>query len=333
MTYLAHIADEVLNTPLAIDPRKAATIAAVLGTRIGLDGDIKAFARDMPGPALSQRHPGGTGSPSGYSKGAGIAVISIIGTLVTRGSFLETQSGLMSYDRIKQQVAAADRDEEVTSILLDIHTAGGSCLGCFECCEMIHAVSRRRPVIAVVNSMACSAGYSIAAAANKIVIPPSGLCGSIGVVYLHIDRSRQLHQDGLTPTFIFTGKHKIDANEFQPLSDAARSDAQAEIDSSYDQFVKGLAKHRPKLSEAAYRATEAKVYKGAEAVGLGLADEIGTIEGVASQLANLHPVVRKTKYDLTRAVYGELQANHEKLQDAQAAGIRIGMAAALAGRS
>lgn len=327
---LAHLADLALNVPLAILPKKAAVISAVLGGRAGIDGDVSAFVRSVSGPPMANRTPAKSGS-AGYAKGRGVAVISVIGTLVPRAGYLEAESGLLSYERLKAQVLAADRDPEVTAIVLDLHTPGGSAAGCFEAADVIHEVSRRRPVVAVANTMACSAGYAIAAAANKIVVSPSSLVGSIGVICLHLDRSRQIEAQGITPTIIKAGDRKAVGNETQPLSDDDLEEIQGEVDAFMNLFVAGVARHRPQLAEKAIRDTEARTYMGADAVSVGLADEIGTIEKVVSSLSKLHPVT-STKYDRLELMWGKVTADAERLQDAHAAGARVGMAAALAGR-
>jgi len=332
MDFLAHIADLALNQPLALLPKKAAIISAVLGDRIGLDGDMKSFVRSVSGPPMARRQPSQQGS-SGYLKTTrGVAIISVVGTLVPRAGFLEAESGLLSYERLKSLVRSADQDEGITSIVLDLHTPGGAVAGCFECAELIHQISLRRPVVAIANSMACSAGYAIAAAASKIVVTPTSLVGSIGVLCLHTDFSRQIDARGITPTFIFSGAHKADGNSLQPLSDDAKNDIQREVDACMDLFVSSVAKHRPNLTEKAARDTEARTFMGAQAVSVGLADEVATIEGVVAELGKLHPATQ-TKYDLTERLYGKLDATVQRLQDAHAQGVRVGLAAALSGRS
>jgi signal peptide peptidase SppA len=332
LDYLPHLAGLVLNTPLAILPKKAATIAAVLGPRIGIAVD----ALSAPGVVPSARRSTTTNNPParGYQKlGLGVALIPIVGSLVSRASFLEAESGLVSYDRLKDAVLSADYDEEITSIILDIDSPGGSAAGAFECADVIASVAKRRPVVAVANQMACSAGYALAAAANQIVITPSALVGSIGVIALHVDYSRNLDASGIKPTLIHAGAHKVDGNPYEPLADDVRADIQREIDRYMSLFVSNVAAHRPLLTERAIRAMEARTYIGSEAVAVGLADAVGTLEGVIADMASLHPEQKSSfdKYEKTERLYGKTEALHQRLKDTHAAGVRAGMAAALAG--
>jgi signal peptide peptidase SppA len=331
--HLAHIAAEILNTPLYLDARKAATIAAVLGDRIGIDGDMGPIVR-RAGPPLAARAPAsGSRAGAGYIKiGGGVAVVHGVGSLVTRAGGMDAMSGLISYDALAGGVRAADADEEITSVILDFHSPGGSAAGAIECADVVHAVAQRRPVVAVANSLCCSAAYLVAAAASKIVATKTAVIGSIGVVMLHLDRSKQIEGKGITPTFIFSGKHKVDGNELQPLTSEIKLDLQAEVNAYYGIMVSSIAGHRPKLSSAAIRATEARTYLGADAVAAGLADELGSMDTAIAGLAKLHTATTITKYDKITAMYGKIDADHARLRDAHAAGVRAGMAAAWAGR-
>ncbi|RXG92283.1 S49 family peptidase [Bradyrhizobium vignae] len=333
MNPLARIAAELFSTPLFLDARKAATIAAVLGNRVGVDGErLEALARAF-GPPLASRPAARGRSGNGYAKiGGGIALVPVIGSLVTRAGGLDAESGLISYDTISRAVREANYDPEVTSILLDVHSPGGAATGAIECADVIGNIAKKRPVVAVSNSVCCSAAYAIAAAANKIVVTPTSMTGSVGVVMLHLDRSQQLADHGLVPTFIHAGAHKVDGNELQPLSAEVKADLQQEVDGFYGLLVASVASHRPKLSPAAIKGTEARTYLGAQAVAVGLADEVGSIDTVIQELAGLHKEAGETwsKYDKIERLYGANSASAERLKDAHAAGVRAGAAATLA---
>jgi signal peptide peptidase SppA len=334
MTYLAHIADRFLNTVLLLDPRKAAVIAGAIGSRVGIDGaSVDALARLLPAMPKMERSPGQSGAAEYRKTGTGVAIIPIIGTLLTRSSSLDAMSGLVGYDWIKAQMKAAANDPAVTSILIDLNSAGGEAIGAFEAADLIHQVAKRKPTIALVNGMAASAAYALAAAANRIVTTPSGISGSIGVVWLHVDASVQMQRRGLRPTFLFAGERKTVGNALEPLDEQDTAEIQSEIDFFYGLFTAGVARHRPKLSEAALRATEARSYVGAEAVKAGLADQVGSFEDVVDELGKLHGAAIAKPVSLTETLYGKLQAEHERIAAAHKAGVLAGAAAALAGRT
>jgi len=285
--FLPHVAAEIIGRPLLILPAKLGLITAVLGERIGLDDPRVLELGPMPEASrfAGRRYIPEKGEVLPYARtddGAGI--ITITGSLVNRGAWVGASSGLTSYEGIKHQFAMAAADPEVGTIIVDMETPGGGALGAFEAAEAVRAAAQVKPVIVVVNGMAASAGYLLASAASRIVTTPSGMSGSIGVRLIHIEQSRKLDRDGITPTIISAGEGKDHANPLQPLSVEARAELQGMVDETYSEFVAAVAAGRKRLSAKAVRALGARVYRGQEAVDAGLADEIGTFESVLSTL-------------------------------------------------
>lgn len=284
MSFLVHLADRVLNRPLLITPEKAEVILAVLGSRIGVDTpDMSRFVgesyeRDADGrPARSLPY---KVTPQG------VGIITITGSLVNRGAWVGASSGVTSYEGIKFQVQSAAADPNVRAIILDIQSPGGEAVGAFETAAVVREAASVKPVTAVVNGMAASAAYAIASGATEVVTTETGVSGSIGVVLVHADYSRMLANEGVKPTLIFAGAHKVDGNPFEPLSDTVRADLQAEVDAFYQGFLATVAKGRGKRMTAAMaRKTEARTFVGEAAVAAGLADRLGSFESVFADLS------------------------------------------------
>ena len=286
---LLRLSDRLLNTPLLIHPAKAQIILGALSGRIAIDGSLFAVEEGLDGPEAN-RFTGsarrGDGSASMMRTADGVAIIPVLDTLVNRGAWLDSRSGLTSYEGIAAQLRAAGSDPEVRSVLLDISSPGGEAAGMAGLADLIRSVRQSKPVTAFVNDMAASAAYGIASAANEIVISPTSILGSIGVVMLHADRSGELAAQGVKPTLIFAGSHKVDGNPFEPLSDAVRADLQASVDAHYRQFLDTVASGRGrKLTADMARATEARTFIGAEAISLGLADRIASFDEVLASLS------------------------------------------------
>jgi signal peptide peptidase SppA len=286
---LLRLSDRLLNTPLLIHPAKAQIILGALSGRIGIDAEI--FSLDEKAePTEANRFTGSSrradGSASMMRTADGVAIIPVLDTLVNRGAWLDSRSGLTSYEGIAAQLRAAGQDPEVRSVLLDISSPGGEAAGMAGLADLIRSVRQTRPVTAFVNDMAASAAYGLASAANEIVISPTSIVGSIGVVMLHADRSGELAAQGVKPTLIFAGSHKVDGNPFEPLSDAVRADLQASVDAHYRQFLDTVAAGRGrKLTADMARATEARTFIGTEAIRLGLADRIASFDEVLASLS------------------------------------------------
>lgn len=262
MKHLPRLASRVFNTPLAIAPDKAAVVAAVLSAKLA--GDSLAASADD----------GGESEPVELEISSnGIAQLSICGTLVERSSWLDAYCGMVSYDAIAQQLAAAESDARVRGILLVIDSPGGEVSGMFECARALAAVTK--PMYAVVNYCACSAAYLLAAQADMIFVTESSLAGSIGVIAQHMETSAWDAEAGIKYTTIFAGARKNDGNPHEPLSDGAREAIQADVDDVMQKFVTSVAQARG-VPEEEIRATEAGIFRGEHVIAAGLADEVGS---------------------------------------------------------
>ncbi len=280
---LIQIADRVLNRPLLLHPAKAEVILHVLEGRLPLNGSALA-----PLSPDANRFLGSSTRPDGkdrkYRVRGSTAIVPIVGSLVNRGSWIGSNSGLTSYEGLAAQLREAADDPDVASILLDIDSPGGEATGMFAIAEQVRQIGMTKPVTAFVNDMAASAAYGIASAANEIVVSPTSVVGSIGVVMTHMDRSKQLERTGVKPTLIYAGKHKVDGNSFGPLSETVHADLQGEVMKFYDQFVSLVGRGRTGMGEQAIRDTEARTYIGQDAIKRGLADRIASLDEVLNDL-------------------------------------------------
>ena len=284
----AQIAQRAFNTPLLVEPSKAMAFLSGLGPRITgrqlrLTG-IDVSPEDMANAALPARAGILTnGLAEQYQRDGhtafplqdGIAVIEISGVLVYRGAWIGQSSGQTSYEGIAAQITAAASDPAVRGIALEIDSFGGEVAGVFDLADAIRTARASKPVWAFVAEHAFSAGYALASQADRIILPRTGAVGSIGVVVMHADLSGQLSDAGVTVTLIHSGAHKVDGNPYAPLPDPVRARIQGEIDAIRKLFAETVAAGRGRrLTAEAALATEAECFRGAEAVAVGLADEV-----------------------------------------------------------
>jgi signal peptide peptidase SppA len=273
MVDLPHVASRVFGTPLMIARPKLETILSVLGPRLA-------------GSALSPLEPVADPPPRTSITVERIAVVSVIGTLVSRSGYLDAASGLSSYAEIGEAIAAAMADPSVRGVVLDVDSAGGEVGGLFDLVEQIGAIKSAsvKPLWAVANESALSAAYAIASAAERVYVTRTGEIGSVGVVAVHVDESCADTKAGLAWTFVFAGERKIDGNTHEPLSERARAAVQADVDRLYAELCALVAANRGLTSETV-RSTQAVVYRGELAIRAGLADRIGTLDLAIAEMA------------------------------------------------
>ncbi|HEY8948456.1 MAG TPA: S49 family peptidase [Rhizomicrobium sp.] len=284
----SQIARKIINRPLLLHPASAQVVLWALrehlGANISLDEGAKPEGPEATRFVGSRKRKGGGSAMTRAHNGVGL--ISIVGELVNRGAWLDASSGLVSYEGIAAQLKEAAADPEIHSILLDIDSPGGEALGMSTIAGLVRSVNSVKPVTAVVNDMAASAAYGIASGAKEIVVSNTSLAGSIGVLLMHVDYSQYLAKEGIKPTLIYAGAHKVDGNPFGPLSEQVTEDLKQEVLAFYDDFLASVAAGRgAHLDASAARATEARIFMGKEAVAKGVADRVGTFDQVLQELS------------------------------------------------
>jgi signal peptide peptidase SppA len=144
--------------------------------------------------------------------------------------------------------------------------------------EIFNARAQKK-VVAVSNTLAASAAYYIASAAEEFIVTPSGEAGSIGVYAMHLDFSKQNDMTGVGVEYVSAGKYKVEGNPDQPLSDEARAAMQSRVNDYYNMFVKAVARNRNvKVDDVRNGFGEGRVVGAREAVKLGMADRIATLD-------------------------------------------------------
>lgn len=259
------LASRIFDVPLLIERNAAEAVVAALA------GELEV----MP-PPTAEALPRPQRRAAVYEDQGGVAVVPIVGELAHRAMPMEAMSGVVGYASLQNQLLALADDPRVRGILLDLDTPGGEVGGISELSDAISEISGKMPVWALANSTMASAGYWIGSATDRIIATPYARVGSIGVVMMHVDVSKAVAKKGIVTTFVHAGKHKIDGNAFEPLSDTALSSMVTSVQDVYGQFIEQVAKGRS-MDEQAVRDTEAMVYGAKQALEIGLVDDISTL--------------------------------------------------------
>ena len=268
------LATQLYGIPLLLHPDKAAVIEAVFrshaaGEPVTLDDFHKPEPVAAAYAAERFKH-----KPYAVTD-AGVAVLPITGSLMQRAGGMQAMSGMQSYQSLERQFEAAAADPDVKGALMELDTPGGQASGVFELAKRAKQAfaSAGKPLWAHANEMALSAGYVLASIADRVTLPPTGMLGSIGVIALHVDQSKKNAKDGYTHTAISAGGKKTMGSPHMPLTDEAKGEMQARVDTLYQHFIDHVAAMRG-IDAAAVRAQEAGVFSGQAAVDAGLADSI-----------------------------------------------------------
>lgn len=190
-------------------------------------------------------------------------------------------------DRFAKIIADVRKDSTVKAVVLRVNSPGGSVLASEKIKAEIDLIQKRGiPVIASYGDYAASGGYWISANCDKIYSNATTLTGSIGVFSMIPDISGTLKDKvhvNITP--VNSNKHADMYGMMRPLDQAELDYMQASVENIYEKFTGLVAEGRDMTVPAVDEIAQGRVWTGAEALEIGLVDEIGTIEDAITYAA------------------------------------------------
>ncbi len=182
-------------------------------------------------------------------------------------------------DRFAKIIADVRNDKSVKAVVLRVNSPGGSVLASEKIKAELDLFGDDIPVIASYGDYAASGGYWISTNCDYIFSNATTLTGSIGVFSMIPDVGGvikdKLH---VTITPVNSNKHADMLNMMRPLDSKETAYMQASVERIYDRFTAIVAEGRDMTVENVDAISQGRVWTGAEALEIGLVDQIGTIE-------------------------------------------------------
>jgi len=248
-----------------------------------------------------------------------IAVIGGEGAIITgSGGNADPFGGGSSIhsDVMAEAIYNAIKDKDVKAIVLRVSSPGGSP----EASEQIAAAVRAaraagKPVVVSMGTYAASGGYWISAEADHIVAQPSTLTGSIGVFGGKMVLRDALARFGVDVRGLSVGGDYADAyaigDEFTP---SQREAFAGSMDRIYGDFISLVARGRDLTPERVGEIARGRVWTGAQALELGLVDQLGGMTEAIAKAKELAGIDADTSVRIKR--FPEQQSPFEALANA-----------------
>ena len=209
-----------------------------------------------------------------------VGVINIEGEIGASSSNSLTSESTYNHDFYLKYIEKMEKSDKNKGILLYVDSPGGAV---YESDEMYlklmeYKEKTKRPIWAYFASQACSGGYYISMAADKIYANRNCWTGSIGVIVSLTNCKKLYDKLGIKEIDITSGKNKAMGSQGLELTKEQRGILQSLVDEAYDQFVGIVADGRKMDKSAVKKIADGRIYSAKQAKEINLVDEVGSLK-------------------------------------------------------
>lgn len=217
------------------------------------------------------------------------AMVSVVGEI---GS--ETEA---SAENVMSAMRLALEDPGSQALVLLINSPGGSPVQAGLINDEIVRLRalHNKPIYAVVEESCASAAYYIAAATDQIYVDKASIVGSIGVLMDGFGFTGLMDKLGVERRLMTAGENKGFLDPFSPQTEAQRKHAQDMLDHIHTQFIDVVKKGRGDRLKETPEMFSGLFWTGQQAVDMGLADSLGSLDGVAREVVKAPDVIDYTQ--------------------------------------
>lgn len=201
-----------------------------------------------------------------------VAVIGIEGELHTSDAMDGSYSGSIA---IGKRIRAAADDPFVEAIVLRVNSPGGTPAAAQEIISDIVYARQRKPVVVSMGEIATSGAYYISAFADRIYANPDTITGGVGTIWIFMDMRGWLEKEGYNVTVVKSGEKKDMTYPYRTLTPEEMEIAQGIVNRSAERLISEIVAER-KIDREVLQ--DGRLYRGEEAKGIGLVDELGNLQ-------------------------------------------------------
>lgn len=188
-------------------------------------------------------------------------------------------------DELLERLEKVRKSPAVKGVILAIDSPGGTTAGGEAIFDAVRKLAADKPVVAQVGTLAASAGYMIASAADHIVARQSSIVGSIGVLVQFPDVTGLMDKIGVKLEEVKSSPLKAEPSPFNPTTDEERAMIRSMIMDSYEWFVGLIDERRPMTRAEVAAVADGSIFTGRQALQKKLIDELGGEDQAVAWLA------------------------------------------------
>jgi protease-4 len=224
----------------------------------------------------------------------------IMDTAGDGGNPIANNDGIAAADEIVPAIIDAAEDESIEAIILRVDSPGGSPVASESILRAVERAKKKgKPVIVSMGAAAASGGYWVSAYADQIFASPTTLTGSIGVLGGKFSLDTLWKKIGVNwDGGIAWGENAGMWSVNKPFSASESERFNAMLDNTYDAFTARVSKGRGLSAPEVEKIARGRVWTGAEAVKIGLVDQIGGLREAMNYTASILGAASKTEMNV-----------------------------------
>jgi protease IV len=212
-----------------------------------------------------------------------------IAIVYAEGDIVEGQGGGGSIggDALARELRKVRTDPKIKAMVLRVNSPGGSAIASEAIRRELALISRNKPVVVSMGTVAASGGYWISTASARVFAEPNTITGSIGVFSLVPNFKALANRQGITFDTVKTGRYADMLTVTRPRTPDEMAVLQRSVDAVYDAFIERVASSRKLSPDSVRTIAEGRVWSGSEAMRIGLVDSLGGLEAALRSAASL----------------------------------------------
>ena len=208
---------------------------------------------------------------------------------------LELEGVILDGEEILGNIREYRDDDKIKGFLVKVNSPGGVVGASQEIAAELAKVKTefKKPVVVTAQNVIASGAYYAAAFADKIIVNPGAIVGSIGVIMEFANLERLYDWAKINPYVLKTGNFKDSGSSYRPMREDERKLFQSMLDEVLAQFKTAILEGRKLPQDVLDQNADGRIFSGEQAVKLGFADQVGTYDDAVKLIGELTKLGKK----------------------------------------
>ncbi|NPA65764.1 MAG: signal peptide peptidase SppA [Epsilonproteobacteria bacterium] len=197
---------------------------------------------------------------------------------------------ILDVSEVLSQIQKATDDSHVKGVLFEVNSPGGAVAPSVELAYAIKKLKEQKPVVVYGSGVVASGSYYASIWADKIIVNPGSMVGSIGVIMQGANLSELMDKIGIKTQVVKAGKYKQVGTPDRAWKPYEIAELNKVIQDTYDMFTSDVANARKLDIKKRDMWANAHIFTARQAKDVGLIDMVGVESDAKEELVRLSGV-------------------------------------------